>query len=116
MYYFGEGFTKDLIELGVSNQSEILAKIIAKHFSILLCTNALERIKYTAPQSTLTQKERWTNTEHAFRIKHLDALKNKSILIIDDLLTTGATCSEIAKTLKKHNVRTVAVLTLAIAS
>ncbi|MDP8212994.1 MAG: ComF family protein [Candidatus Zapsychrus exili] len=106
-------FSTRLRERGY-NQSYLLANEISKHFNINISRNSLIKIKNTTPQALLTEKERWTNTQGAFRIKSPDKFKGKAVLIIDDLLTTGATVSEIALTLKESGAQTVAALTLAI--
>lgn len=96
------------------NQALLLAQGIGKRFSIPLETKQLIRVRHTRPQSLLEEKERWTNIRGAFRIKHLNAVKGRNILIIDDLLTTGATTSAAADVLKRAAAGTVGVLTLAI--
>ncbi|MBF0522704.1 MAG: ComF family protein [Candidatus Omnitrophica bacterium] len=96
------------------NQSQILALGVAETFDISLSEHNLIRTRPTKPQIELSQKERWTNIRGAFRIKLPDKFKNKNILIIDDLLTTGATASEAAKTLKDAGAGTVGVLTLSV--
>ncbi|MBU0467803.1 MAG: ComF family protein [Candidatus Omnitrophica bacterium] len=95
------------------NQSFLLASKISKSFNINLNINLLIKVKNTKNQSLLSKKERWTNITDAFKIKNPNAVKNKSILLIDDLLTTGATSSEAAKVLKISGAKTVGVFTLA---
>ncbi len=97
------------------NQSQLLAQTIAQTFNINLSLNNLIRVQNTKNQTLLSKKERWTNIHKAFRIKNLKQFSEKSILLIDDLLTTGATASEAARTIKSAGVKTVGVLTLAIA-
>ena len=96
------------------NQARLLAKELAKEFSIPLAENQLRRIRHTDPQSLLDEKQRWTNIKGAFTIRKLKNLRHKNILLIDDLLTTGATASEAARVLKDAGAGTVGVLTLAI--
>lgn len=96
------------------NQAQLLAQLISRQYRIPMCINNLVRIRNTESQSILSQKERWTNIQHAFRIKRPIELKDKKILLIDDLLTTGATASEAAKTLKEAGARRVDVLTIAV--
>ena len=98
------------------NQSEIIAGGIAQKFNLGISSHNLIRMRPTPSQTILSQKERWTNLEGAFRIKHSKEFHNKNVLIIDDLLTTGATASEAACVLKLAGAKTVGVLTLAIAS
>jgi len=71
----------------------------------------LKRIVHTKPQTELSQKERWKNVKNAFLASK--TVKDKSILVIDDVMTTGATLNEAAKALKKEGARKVYVITLA---
>ena len=97
------------------NQSLILSKMISYHFNIPLLENHLAKIRYTKNQAEIERKQRWTNIHGAFRIKNSKAVKEKNILLLDDLLTTGATASEGARILKEAGAKKVSVLTLAIA-
>ena len=98
------------------NQSKLLAEGISQRFHIKLSDKNLMRIRHTKNQAMLKQKERWTNIQGAFRIKYPGDFFNKTILIIDDLLTTGATASEAACMLKNSGAKRVDILTLAIAN
>jgi len=97
------------------NQAQILACLIAQKFNKPLATKHLLRKRHTRHQAVLTKKERWTNIEGAFTIKHSSSLKGKHILLVDDLLTTGATASEAAKMLKSAGAAKVGLLALAVA-
>lgn len=96
------------------NQSQLLAEQISKIYSIDLSLKGLVRIRNTEHQTFLSEKERWTNIQGAFRIRNFTEFSKKNILIIDDLLTTGATASEAAGIIKSAGAKTVGVLTLAI--
>jgi ComF family protein len=96
------------------NQSQLLAEPISREYGIHLSLKNLIRIRNTEHQTFLTEKERWTNIQGAFRIINSAAFSGKNILIIDDLLTTGATASEAAGVLKNAGAETVGVLTLAV--
>lgn len=96
------------------NQAQVLAQDIVKEFNLPLSVDNLVRVRHTKNQAQLCEKERWTNIQHAFKIKQSQTTAKKSLLLIDDLLTTGATASEAALTLKEAGARTVGVLTLAI--
>jgi len=98
------------------NQSQFLAEQVARKYSINLSLKNLVRIRNTEHQTLLSEKERWTNIHEAFRIRNSVKLSGKNILIIDDLLTTGATASEAARVLKGAGAKTVGILTLAITS
>ena len=97
------------------NQAHLLAKNLSKKLNIKLAESNIIRIKNTKNQAVLSQKDRWTNIQGAFRIKQPSAFLKRSVLLIDDLLTTGATASECAKILKAHGAKKVGVLTVAIA-
>ena len=96
------------------NQAQLLAEQIIQNYSISLSINNLVRIRNTEHQTVLSKKERWTNIDGAFIVKRPARFFGKNILIIDDLLTTGATACEAAGTLKDVGSKTVGVLTLAI--
>jgi predicted amidophosphoribosyltransferase len=74
----------------------------------------LIRVRHTPQQAFLTQIERWTNIQEAFKIKSPREFAGKSVLLVDDLLTTGATVSEAARVLKEADAKTIGVLSLAI--
>jgi len=86
------------------NQSELLCKYISKKTNAEWC-NLLIRTKNTTCQSTLNRQERMINVRNAFEInkKYLNRIKtHQTIVIIDDITTTGATIENCAKTLQKH--------------
>ena len=95
------------------NQAAILAEELAKYFELKLLDNNLKRIRNTASQTELDKHKRWQNIQGVFGLKDPGALKEKTILLIDDVLTTGATASEAAKTLKNAGASSVFVLTVA---
>ncbi len=97
------------------NQSALLAEMISKEFSIPIFEQCLLRVKHTKNQALLGKKDRFTNVTGAFRIKDSRVVKDKSILLIDDLLTTGATLSQAAFELKQAGAEGVFAMTLAIA-
>jgi ComF family protein len=72
----------------------------------------LKRTLHTKPQAELSQKERWKNVKNAF-LANDDDVKEKSVLIIDDVMTTGATLNEAAKALKNKGAKEVYVLAVA---
>jgi ComF family protein len=75
--------------------------------------DVLERKRWTEPQTGLGRKERLANVKNAFHIKNGSKINGKSILIVDDVYTTGATVNECAKVLLKGGAGQVDVLTLA---
>jgi ComF family protein len=97
------------------NQAQAIAELFAKHTGIPLCVDILTRRHPTLYQAQQRPKERWTNLAEAFKIKNPLPLRNRSILMLDDLLTSGATASEAASCLKAAGVKRVCILTVAIA-
>jgi ComF family protein len=97
------------------NQASLIAKILSEAITIPLAPNELERVRHTPRQSELGQKDRFTNIQGAFKMKPSSELMGKRIILVDDLLTTGATASEAAKTLKAAGAVEVTVIALSIA-
>lgn len=95
------------------NQSRLLAQPLAESFNKKLLLNKLIRIKYTLPQSELTSRDREENVRGVFSVNDPQSVKDKNILIVDDVFTTGATLNECASVLKKNGAGRIEVLTLA---
>ncbi len=94
------------------NQSELLAVQIGERCHIPYAA-ALQKQKNTLPQSKLNYKKRQINLNGSFAVVPEVNVKEKRILLIDDIYTTGATANECAKTLKKGGATCVDVLTFA---
>ena len=78
-----------------------------------LATNSLVRQRATVSQIGLTRPQRAENIRGAFRVQHPENITGRSILLIDDVLTTGTTASECARVLRKAGAKTVWVATVA---
>ena len=85
------------------NQALEIAKVLTKNCKEKLDYNRVERQTLTPPQASLALKERVKNIKGAFKVNanKLDKLQGKRIAIIDDVMKTGASLNELAKTLKK---------------
>ena len=87
------------------NQSELIAAAIAQKFPLpLLPQTVLVRTRYTEPQAKVRGREaRLNNMEGAFQVSHSMAplVNGKTILLVDDIATTGNTLNEAARALKK---------------
>ncbi len=81
------------------NQALELARIISKKMQIKLDYTACQRVKFTPPQASLPLKERIKNIRGVFSCQQ--NLQGLNIVIVDDVMTTGASLNELAKTLKK---------------
>ena len=95
------------------NQSLLLAKHIAKKFNGELDFLSLIRTKYTRSQTTLSKKERQQNVKSAFHLKTPEAVRKKTILLVDDVATTGNTLNECARVLTSGGAEAVFCVTLA---
>jgi ComF family protein len=101
---------KGLIKRGF-NQSLLLSRVIEKQTGIPLFMNSLFKIKDTPPQIGLSARERLTNLKKAFEVR--GNLKGLCLLLVDDVITTGATVRECSKMLMKAGAEEVTVLALA---
>lgn len=104
---------KRMLERGF-NQAELLSKYISKFTNVPHDAKTLLRIKNTQKQNKLKRADRINNMKNAFSIKNNNHIKNKVILLVDDIYTTGTTINECCKVLLKNGVKKVYVLTLAI--
>lgn len=97
------------------NQSELIGKYIASKLNLQFI-DALKRIKNTNKQSAKSKEERNKNLKDAFKIKKskkVQVIKNSSVLLVDDVYTTGSTANECSKVLLNYGVRKVYVITIA---
>ncbi len=98
------------------NQAELLAMHVARHRGIPVL-NALRRKRATAAQASLASAGRRRNVEGAFALKRgagwTARLAGRKILLIDDVMTTGATAGACAAALKRAGAKSVSLLTLA---
>jgi len=95
------------------NQAGILAKGIAALLGKKLGEKHLVRRRNTPTQTEREKDRRYENVREAFEARDPAGLKDANILLVDDVLTTGATCSEAARALKAAGAAIVLVLTLA---
>ena len=91
------------------NQALEIAKILTKNHKEKLDYQSVTRQTLTPPQASLPLKERVKNIRGAFKVNadKFDKLQGKRIAIVDDVMTTGASLNELAKTLKKTGARHV---------
>lgn len=95
------------------NQAELLAKQIAYFLKLPMDNKNLIKVVNNPEQARKSGKERELNVLNAYKVTKPQELDGKRILIVDDVLTTGATTSEVAKILYKAKAKSVYVLTYA---
>lgn len=89
------------------NQSKFISKGMVKILGGTIIENALTRDKNTVSQTTLNREERQQNVHQAFQMGRPSAISGKTIILVDDLITTGATMNECARVLKENGAKQV---------
>jgi len=95
------------------NQSADLARLLAAVLQIPCRLELLEKIAATRPQVELSGPERRRNVRGTFRVARSRGVAGQCILLVDDVMTTGATAAECARLLKESGALKVCVLVLA---
>jgi len=95
------------------NQALLLAAALFSLERARLRPDLLLRIRHTAPQTGMNGKERRRNLRHAFALARPELVRERRILLVDDVYTTGSTANECAMVLRKAGATAVEVLTLA---
>ena len=95
------------------NQAEVLAKELGKLLEIPVDTRLIKRVKKTVPQKLLDDKQRQNNLKKAFKIGRND-VKWKSVIIVDDIYTTGSTIDACASVLLEIGIQKIYFIALAI--
>jgi ComF family protein len=93
------------------NQAAEIASFLARDLELSVKDNVIARVRSTASQSGLTQAQRHTNLHRAFRVT--SSVIGKRIVLIDDVLTTGATVTELMRTLRRAGAAEVSVWAVA---
>ena len=94
------------------NQATALAELVSAKRGIP-CRKVLERVRYTTTQTAFDRAERMENLHDAFRLRKKMNVRELRVLLIDDVLTTGATLSECARVLKNEGASMVYAATAA---
>ena len=106
--------TKKKIAQRGYNQAELIAKQIAINSpNLTYLKNILVKQKETSTQSSLNKKERFNNVKNVYKVQNMQKIKEKNIILFDDIYTTGATCKECTKTIMEAGAKTVDLLTIA---
>lgn len=97
------------------NQATVLCEAIGKELQIPVIENAVRRLSATETQTHKSRTERWENMEGKFLLENADLLKNKNVLLVDDVITTGATLEACGIELLKAEGAQLSILSFAYA-
>ena len=95
------------------NQSLLIADRVGRYLMRPVSSTDFVRTVATDPQTSLTRLKRLRNLRHAFTVRHAEPFAGRSVLLIDDVCTTGATLNECAKALRSAGAASISALTLA---
>jgi len=95
------------------NHADMLAKVLGKNLGIPYSGNVLKKIKNTSLQSKLKRSSRIKNLRSSFCLKDKSIVRDKNIILVDDLFTTGSTVNECSRLLKDSGAGYIEVVTLA---
>jgi ComF family protein len=95
------------------NQALLMVRELNKRMGIPYEERALAKIKDTPVQIALKKRERRKNLKGAFQVRDQETIQGKSIVLVDDVYTTGATVNECSRTLLAAGAKQVTVLTVA---
>ena len=95
------------------NQARLLAKGLSIHMGVECDGHILEKIKITTTQSLLKSEDRAANVKDSFVVKKRQKVKDKKILLVDDIFTTGATLNECSRMLAEAEAKYVVCAVLA---
>lgn len=95
------------------NQAQVIGSYISQSLGIPIRNDILLKHKTTIAQSDLTAKQRKNNLKNCFTVHQKFRIKNKNILLIDDVMTTGTTINRCSEMLKKHGADQVLCFTIA---
>jgi ComF family protein len=92
-----------------TNSAAVLAEAFSDHLRVPLAAGLLRRLRHTPPQFSLPPSQRRANVRRAFAVRAGYHLERANVLLVDDILTTGSTCSEAARALKRAGAARVMV-------
>lgn len=93
------------------NQAELVAEELSCRLKLPLIDGALVKTKENKPQTKLTRREREENVRGVYEVTSPETFKGRRVLVVDDVMTTGATLGEVSRVLYKAKARSVEALT-----
>lgn len=103
----------DKMKTRTFNQSECLSRAVSEELRIVNDTDSVIRKTNNSSQTKLERFDRWINVDSVFEVVKPQRITGKSVAIIDDVITTGATIGSLAKLIEKCEPKKLAVLSLA---
>lgn len=104
---------KDKLKSRGYNQSQLISNVISKELGVLVFSDLLVKVKNTSSQSLLRREERKLNIKGAFELRRTDLIRDKSVLLVDDILTTGSTILECSRILTEAGAKEITAAVLA---
>ncbi|MEZ6130305.1 MAG: phosphoribosyltransferase family protein [Planctomycetaceae bacterium] len=95
------------------NSATLIADVLARRLGVPVDHHILKRSRNSRPQKRVAVQQRFENQKDAFALNDAHLLKGMRVLLVDDVLTTGATCSEAARLLKKNRAASCPVAVIA---
>lgn len=95
------------------NQAKLITDFLCDNIVLINGNDAVIKIKNTKTQSTLNLIDRKENIKNAFIVNNIKKVKNKKIIIFDDICTTGSTANELSRVLKEAGAKEILVIVLA---
>ncbi len=95
------------------NQSEWIANGLAAAMNVPSRTDIMKRTKFVASQTKKNRLDRWQNVASVFDVTNPDTVKDKHVVIVDDIITTGATLEACAIALREAGAKTIGIITIA---
>jgi ComF family protein len=94
------------------NQSACFAEGLSQAMNVAVLQNGLKRIKDTETQTNKSRFSRWENVKDVFAVENAGQLRHKHVLVVDDIITTGATVEACIHVLKEAGVKSVSVASI----
>lgn len=95
------------------NQSALIAQVMHRKYQKPLNTTAIKRVQFKSPQGGKSVSARYRNVKSAFRVTNPNVIKGKTILLVDDVYTSGATLNAVSKQLLKSGAKHIYAVTYA---
>ncbi|MBN2780199.1 MAG: ComF family protein, partial [Alphaproteobacteria bacterium] len=95
------------------NQSALIGRVFSKHIKTAMLTDVLKRKRFTSTQGNLSFEKRHENVKDAFVVLKPEKIVGKTVLLVDDVMASGATILSCARVLKKSGAAEVRILTIA---